>query len=227
MKRIYIASTKPEDWQRLLAVPKGQWKSGFSAKALAYCWENADGFPKEIARLFAESRIAAFQGIEALLILPEYKVQLPGHGKPSQNDVFVLAKAQGQLASIAVEAKVSEDFGPALENWCKEASDGKKCRLAFLAEQLGLPQNLPSDIRYQLLHRAASAVIEARKFNAKSAVMLVHSFGQDEQSFEDYRAFVKLLGASVEQEQLVLAKHVQGTDLYCGWVTGDAKYLNV
>jgi hypothetical protein len=35
---------------------------------------------------------------------------------------------------------------------------------------------VPDAIRYQLLHRAASVVIEAERFNASYAVLPVHSF---------------------------------------------------
>lgn len=227
MKRIFTASTQPEDWKRLLADPEKHWRTGFSAKALAHCWEDAGGLPEEIARLFAESNITAFQGIEVLLILPEYQVPLPGGRRPSQNDIFVLAKAQGRLISITVEGKVSEPFGPTLEEWKTEASKGKTRRLAFLREQLGLSQGLPLHIRYQLLHRAASAMVEAQRFNAKSAVMLVHSFSHNEEWFEDYQAFLNLLGVAAEPNQLVFVKHMQDIDLYCGWVRGDVKYLEM
>lgn len=225
MKRIFIASTQPRDWKRLLADPEKHWRTGFSAKSLAHCWEDADGFPQEIARLFAESNIPALQGIEVLLILPEYKVSLPGGRRPSQNDIFVLAKAQGQLISIAVEGKVSESFGPTLEKWDAKASKGKIHRLAFLKEQLGLSQDFPLHIRYQLLHRTASAIIEAQRFNAKSAVMLVHSFSQSEEWLEDYQAFLNLFEVRAEPNQLVFVKRTQGIDLYCGWAKGNAKYL--
>ena len=226
MKRIFIATTQPKDWKRLLAHPEKHWRTGFSAKSLAHCWEDTDNFPQEIARLFAESNIPAFQNIEVLLILPEYKVPLPGgHSSPSQNDIFVLAKAEGQLVSITVEGKVSEPFGPTLEEWNVRASKGKIRRLAFLKGRLGLSQYFPLHIRYQLLHRTASAIIEAQKFNAKSAVMLVHSFSQSEEWFEDYQAFLKLFEVAAEPNQLVFVKRTQGIDLYCGWARGNVKYL--
>jgi len=176
MKRIFVSSTSPDAWKCLLADPEKQWRTGFSARSLAYCWESVDGFPQEIERLFTETNIPAFRGIEPLVILPEYQVPLPGGSRPSQNDIFVLAKAQGQLISIAVEGKVSESFGPTLAEWNPANSNGKMRRLEYLKEQLDLSQALPPLIRYQLLHRAASAVIEAHRFTAKYAVMLVHSF---------------------------------------------------
>jgi len=50
MKSIYTPTQSVGDWQELLAAPKTQWRSGFSARSLAYAWEEADGLaqsPKE------------------------------------------------------------------------------------------------------------------------------------------------------------------------------------
>jgi hypothetical protein len=126
-----------------------------------------------------------------------------------------------------VEGKVSEPFGPTLEEWNATASEGKTRRLAFLRELLGLSQALPSHIRYQLCHRAASAIVEAQRFNAKNAVMLVHSFSQTDEWFEDYQAFLDLLEVTAGPNQLVFVKTLQGIDLYCGWVRGNERYLGV
>jgi len=49
MPRIFKFTSGPNDWQSLLADPVKQWRKGFSARTLAYCWEAADGFPPEVA----------------------------------------------------------------------------------------------------------------------------------------------------------------------------------
>jgi hypothetical protein len=225
MNRIYIPTADPHDWRRLLAAPEKHWRTGYSAKALSHCWEAADGFPPEIARLFSKSGIPELQGIEPLIIMPEHQVPLPGGARPSQNDLFVLAKAQGHLVSMTVEGKVSEPFGQSIEEWLKHASSGKLERLPFLKDRLGLTQDLPSHIRYQLLHRTASAVIEAVRFTAKIAVMIVHSFSQEDTWFEDYKRFVMLYGPRPVPNQLVFLTETQGVRLYSGWVRGEARWL--
>ncbi len=227
MKKIFIPAQNAEDWKKLLAKPEKQWRTGYSAKALAYCWQEAEGFPSEIVRLFAESEFPAFKNIEILLAIPEHQVMLPGGAHPSQNDLFVLAKGQGQVIAITVEGKVLEPFGQTLKEWRRDESPGKKDRLSFLEEQLGLTKSLPLTIRYQLLHRTASSVIEALRFNAGHAVMIVHSFSQNDQWFEDYQAFLELFGVHASPNQLVFLKETQGINLYCGWARGDAKYLKV
>ncbi|MFQ5736776.1 MAG: hypothetical protein ACE5GY_07935 [Thermodesulfobacteriota bacterium] len=226
MNKIYIPSRGPEDWQQFLAEPEKQWKKGYSAKALAYCWEEADGFPVCVKRIFDESGFPLFKGLELLFAFPEHQVPLPGGSRPSQTDLFVIARYSDELVSIAVEGKVKEPFGPSVGEWISNSSAGKERRLAFLCEQLGLESDAIKSIRYQLLHRTVSAILKARDLNASTAVMLVHSFCQDHTWFEDYQTFLKLFG---KEGQLNSIDHVgqrQGVDLYFAWVTGEAKYLN-
>jgi hypothetical protein len=228
MKRIFIPTTSADDWKKFLAEPDKQWRTGFSAKALAHCWEQADGFPAEIITVFSQSGISSFRKIELLLAFPEYQVSLPGGRRPSQNDLLVVAKgSDGQLIVIAVEGKVSEPFGLTLAEWSVPESAGKQERLRYIQLLLGLKDELPSLIRYQLLHRTASAVIEAHRFNAHSAVMLVHSFSQDALWFEDFQAFLGLFGVQPQFNQLYWLKELQGIHLYAGWVKGNQGFLAI
>ena len=112
--RIYIPATEPEDWRSLLADPQKHWRDGYSAKSVAYAWQQAKGFPREIQRVFENSEYPVFRNIEMLLAFPEHKVPLPGGLAASQNDLFVLARGDGQLISMTVEGKVSEtgDYKP-------------------------------------------------------------------------------------------------------------------
>ncbi len=222
MDRIYVPTNNPEDWQELLAEPDKHWKIGYSAKSLAYSWQEADGFPSSIQKVFNGSGIPTFHDIELLAAFPEYKVPLPGGVRASQNDVFVLARGDGELVSIMVEGKVSEPFGPTVDEWKQDKSKGKDIRLAYLLKELGLEESTQIDnIRYQLLHRTVSAIIEARKFTAGNALMLVHSFSQDNKWFDDYARFVGLFGVSAKPDSIVFVKNMGGIDLYCGWVKCD------
>jgi len=74
MNKIFIPANKPEDWKLLLAEPDKHWKTGYSAKALAYCWQEANGFPECVRNVFLKSEIELFQKIELLLAFPEYRV---------------------------------------------------------------------------------------------------------------------------------------------------------
>ena len=90
---------------------------------------------------------------------------------------------------------------------------------------LGLGGRDISKIRYQLLHRTASALLEAERFCAPNALMLVHSFSQTHQWFEDYAAFAGLYGQKAEPDTLVFAGKVGGKHLYLGWVVGEGEFL--
>ena len=224
MKRIYIPTTSANDWRQFLAEPEKQWRSGYSAKELAECWEQANGFPPEFQELFSKSDNPVLRELELLLAIPEYKVDLPGGKRPSQNDLFVLARAKDeQLVTITIEGKVSEPFGNTLETWLSDASKGKKTRLNFLCDILGLSNEPPLSIRYQLIHRTASAVIEAGRFNAKYAMMIVHSFSSEHKWLTDYQDFLSLFGASGEVNQLVKLPHPKSISVYAGWVVGKTK----
>lgn len=228
MLQFYLPTGEADDWKPFLAQPDLHWKPGFSARTLAYCWERSKerSFPAEVKALFATSGIQAFQAITPLLAFPEHGVSLPGSGGKSQSDLFVLAKdGGGQLMSIVVEGKVDEGFGKTLAQWYVDPSPGKQKRLKFLQATLDLPENLPLTIQYQLLHRTASAILEAQRFNAHNAIMLIHSFSPRNKSFEDYQAFAKLFDVAVTPDHLSLVKEVQGVSLYMGWVRGDPQCL--
>ena len=94
--KIYIPARKPEDWRHLLAEPQKHWRDGYSAKSLALAWHRNSGFPAEVRRIFDNSDYPVFRNAELLLAIPEHKVPLPGGGNPSQNDLFALAKGDGQ-----------------------------------------------------------------------------------------------------------------------------------
>ncbi|CAG9165211.1 hypothetical protein LMG23992_00355 [Cupriavidus laharis] len=159
-----------------------------------------------------------------LLGIPEHQVALPGGSTKSQNDVWVLGKRDGELVSIAVEGKVAEPFDRTVAEWLERETPGKHVRLQFLGKTLGLSE-MPSTIRYQLLHRTASAILEAERFNAAHALMLVHSFSQTHDWFEDYQAFAALFGIEAELNRVHRAKRVGKVTLHLGWVCGSAEYL--
>lgn len=216
MTLILVPTVGVDDWRRLLADPDLHWKPECSAHSLAHCWQSVNGFPASVQRLFDSTGL--FPGIEALLVLPEHQVPLPGGNRPSQTDAWVLARWSSGLLSIAVEGKTAESFGPTLAEWTRDASPGKQERLSFLLQTLGLSERPSDDIRYQLLHRTASALIEAKRFHAGNAVVLVHSFSTRDEGFADYSRFVGLFGASAEVGGLVSASPRGAIGLYFGWV---------
>jgi hypothetical protein len=225
MERILSFTTCPDDWRQYLADPVKHWKSGYSARTLAYCWEAADGFPTEVANGFKQTNEPLLANLEPLLAVPEFKVSLPGGSRASQNDIFVLARSSAGPVCIMVEGKVNESFGPTLDEWRSDASEGKGKRLEFLLQTLRIAAVPRGDIRYQLLHRAASAIITAEQYHAVAAVVLVHSFSEQRTGWRDYEAFLNLFGLQALSDVVQRLPNVSPIPLFAAWITGDGCFL--
>ncbi len=218
MSRVLIPTKGPEDWQRFLAEPEKQWKRGYSAMAAALSWEAAVGLPPEIDQLLGGS-------VDLLLAIPEHKVPLPGGGHESQCDVFALARSGDETFAIAVESKVNEPFGPTVEEWMVNASKGKIERIRFICDLLGLDNPPAGNLRYQLFHRSAAAVLESARFKTDQAVMIVQSFSQDHRWFEDFQAFASLFGHQAEVGKALVTDLPSGRPLTLGWAVGSKAFL--
>ena len=225
MSKILAFTSGPDDWQALLADPVKHWRSGYSARTLAYCWEAADGFPPEVAQALSQSDSPLLADLTPVLAVPEFKVPLPGGVRASQNDIFVLARSAAGPVSIMVEGKVNESFGPTLHRWIGEASPGKQERLSFLIRSLGLRSQPQGAIRYQLLHRAASAIITGEQYHAAAAVLVVHSFSERQAGWLDYQAFTHLFGVDAVQGTVQPLGGRSRIPLFGAWVVGDQSFL--
>ena len=226
MGAIFPFHSRLADWQALLANPAKQWRAGFPARTLAHCWAAADGFPPEVASAFSAASAPLFSGLTPILGIPEFKVPLPGD-RSSQNGIFLLARSHAGPVSIMVEGKVDEAFGPLLGDWLEDASpaSGKKDRLAFLLKTLGLAAQPDPTIRYQLLHRAASAVLAGEQYRAVAAVLLVHSFSRRQAGWDDFAAFCRLFGATAQAGRVERLPGEQAVPLFAVWVPGDQRFL--
>jgi hypothetical protein len=119
-----------------------------------------------------------------------------------------------------VEGKAREDFGPTVSQWRRKTSTkGYHLRWDHVLENTGPLESVPEDIRYQLLHRTASAVIVARRLHAACAVMIVQSFvpSDKENHFGDFAKFVALYNRDAAKGRLIFLNDVGGVHLYCGW----------
>lgn len=80
------------------------------------------------------------------------------------------------------------------------ASAGKEDQLRFLCSELWQAYPPPGQIRY---HRTVSAVLEAKRFGASEAAMVVHSFSPMNEWLGDYQAFLRMFGLLDEVDQAV------------------------
>lgn len=161
-----------------------------------------------------------------LLALPEYKASSPVYStRLPQNDIFVLAKGNNELISIMVDGKASEPFGDTVADLLKDRNRTKKKRLQFLLKKLQIENMDVDTIRYPILDRTAAALIEAEKFNAQNALILIHSFSWLNRWLRDFKRFVSLFGMKGKVNSISGPVVISGINLYFGWVRGDKKYL--
>ncbi len=228
MKRIFIPTQSPSDWQPLLAKPASHWKKSYSAMTTAACWEEANGdLPAEVKRTLETSGQCELEGLKLLAAIPEWEVALPGGQRPSHTDVLAFASNKVGLVVIGVEAKVDEPFGPTLGEKRLEPSNGQDERIHYLHSVLGLERPMGDEIRYQLLHRTVSTIRTAQDFHASSAVMLVHSFSPKSRWREDFSAFCSAMGTESVTPDLFVVTSFNTPRLYLAWCAGNTRFLDV
>jgi len=209
--RIPRSTKGPDDWKQFLADPEKQWRKGYSAMACAWSWEKAKGLPTEIAELLG-------QDAKLILAVPEHKVSIPGRGGDSQCDVFALVRRSATLIAAAIEAKVNESFDKTVSDWLAVGGQNRRDRLDGLCDILGASRKNLDGLRYQLFHRTAAAILEADRFGADEAAMIVQSFSPEQMWRDDFDAFVAHLGADSDGggHSLALA---DGKKLFLGWAS--------
>lgn len=245
MKRIFIPTQNPSDWEPFLANP-AHWKKGCSAMATAASWEAANGeMPKEIVGFLNNSGLEALAGLELLAALPEWKVSFkPEGGTPSRTDVMAFTRNKNGLVVIAVEAKVKEPFNEKLPQRTARIKELLKVLqledlMKHLPDALQLEKLTEGPLKikeikklikpYQLFHRTASAIKTARDFHASTAIMLVHSFSETKNHYAKFKSFCDVMGGKevVSNYDLFVVPRFNGPKLYLGWCQGDSNFLEV
>lgn len=221
MSRFFHAKkiTNPKDVIPYLADPERHWKEGKSACELAHSWVNAAGIPGSVRDVL--NTCPDYDGAVLVEGLFEHEVDLRTPGRASQTDLLAFVKLKVEsdhgYAVIAVEGKENEPFCVPVSTW--NDSPGKKFRLGRLCATLGLRVADVAEIKYQLLHRTASAIYEAQRYQTTRAVMLVHSFSVTNASFHHFQAFAEVMGIPVQAVNRVSGERVcEGIRLRLAWV---------
>ena len=196
--RLYGAPlTLPLEVKPLLRDPELHWKKGRSAYEAAHSWiragqKEAGGFPRRVREVISSAPEWAEMEIVAGFF--EHATALDTQRGPSSNDVLVVCGVASGLGVLAIEAKAGESFGERIMDWNK--TEGRARRLTWACELLGVNEDACGGLRWQLFHRTASALIEARRFRAAHAVMIVHDFGNEPSWTDDYAAFADAIGVT-------------------------------
>lgn len=217
MIRFYaMPMSKPEDVRPCLGDPERHWRKGYSALELATSWMHARGFPLSVRAVLDQDPL--WRSATMLDGFFERQVDLKTRGFPSQADLVVLSRLDSGLGVIAVEGKVREPFGKIVRDW--NTSNGREERLASLCRAIGADRTKVNSLRYQLFHRAASALFEAERYGAQHALMLVHSFSEAGDSLSDFQAFCRVVGfGEVGKGQISAPRRCGDVDMQLGWVS--------
>ena len=207
----YKRLTTVDDWRGLAGEDK--WVPMRSAYELAHCWQQFGGLPGPIARALDTSGNKILRGISVDLCLVEKPVFLDSRIAPSMTDLTAYGRnARGDAVVLAVEGKADEPFASRVWAWVRGdeknptvSADPRRTRLRrleFLSNHLSKEIPPDSTLRYQLLHRTVSAVLEAQLHGAVAAVVLVHAFGREAaDNLSDFSEFLTELGGTWGDER--------------------------
>lgn len=234
---LYVPLLEPEDVVRHLGSQEQHWKAGRSAHALTVLWSKSAGFPRAIQAALTKHPV--FKSAVLIDAFLERKVDLGSAGRPSQTDLLAIVGLDQGIATIAVEGKAGEPFDEYVDVWLRgksksgeEGRKGREHRLERFCETFELSREAALPLRYQLLHRSACAIYEAKRYRTKVAAFLVHSFSKDPRGFADFSAFLQALGLEPPaQGELVGPIKRDGVSLYAGWIadeppSDDVPYLD-
>ena len=216
VRRLHVPLRRPEDVIPHLGAPH-HWKEGRSAKSLVDQWWTANDFPPTIRALLDQA--PEWRGAELVDAFAERCTDLgDGRASHSQSDLLAVVGLADGLGVISIEAKVDEGFDRTVDVWRAQPSPGKSVRLDKLCTLFNLNPNNVGALRYQLLHRTASAVIEARRYRAKHCAMIVQSWSTDRDGFADYATFFAALGLhDLEPGRISRLLSIAGVELRTGW----------
>jgi len=220
LTRIAVPLLKSEDVIPHLGKPT-HWKQGRSAKAVADSWFQANDLPPRVRAVLEQS--PEFKDAELIDAWLERCTDLGDRrGSATQTDLLAILGIRDELAVMAVEAKATESFGPLVSEWIGEGGEGKEDRLKRLCDLLGFDRANVGDLRYQLFHRTAAAILEARRYRAKKAVLMVHSFCEDATGLPDFVRFYERMGVQgCARDALSQPVQVSGARLWIGWTSDE------
>jgi Domain of unknown function (DUF6946)/HD domain len=205
----------PQDARAYLADPIRHWRPKYSAFELAHAWIKSSHTPEPVDDLLKQA-LGEYELLEGFF---EKETPLGTAGRPSQTDLLLVLRSKDGLAVAAIEGKAREPFGDYVKDW-NDGTPSKRTRLDDLRTRLGIPASGIEKLRYQLLHRTVAALLEAERYGAETALMIVHAFGDPTDSFRDFSAFTAALGVDTTEKNILSPpKVLGGVTLRLGWAS--------
>ncbi|QDZ06316.1 hypothetical protein FPZ24_01555 [Sphingomonas panacisoli] len=218
IRRIHAPLLTPEDAIPHLGAPH-HWKEGRSAKSLIDQWWSANAIPQSVKLMLDQA--PEWRGADLVDAFVERCTDL-SDGRPShsQSDLLAIVGIVDRLGVLAVEAKVDEGFDKTVDEWRSGSSAGKEARLQKLCALFGLDPQAVGHLRYQLFHRTASAIIEAKRYRVRQAAMIVQSWSSARIGLDDFRAFFAAIGLpDLRDGEFSTVIMIDDVALRTGWVT--------
>jgi hypothetical protein len=190
------------DWQRLSSNHRVENRSAY---LLDQRWLAKSGsFPAKM-RAILESSSGLNDALTPVFAVAEHIAILDTLTAPSRTDLMVYCKKKRGTAVVGIEAKCDEPFDKRVAWWVRDADsrvdyrdfpvrNSRARRLRFLGDLLGFQVHHDSMLRYQLLHRTVAILLEARRIQASTAVVVIYAFSESKENWADYRAFAEQLG---------------------------------
>jgi hypothetical protein len=216
IRRLHVPMRAAADVIPHLGKPH-HWKEGRSAKLLVDQWWAANALPASIIGLLNQAD--EWRGAELVDAFVERQTDLKdGRPSHSQSDLLAIVALADCLGIVAIEAKVDEGFDKTVGEWLVSGGAGKAVRLAKLCDLFGRKPADVAGLRYQLFHRTASAILEARRYRARQAVMIVQSWCPSASGISDFLAFLHAIDVPCEiPGKLSDARVFDGVALRVGW----------
>lgn len=214
-----------DDW--IEAVGRKNWVPSYSAYECAMRWRGVTSvLPEPLNYVMRNSGIEVLQGLRPESIVAEHAVFLDTLTTPSRTDIMAFcSNSTHDRVVVAVEAKSREPFSDRVFRWIRTADRTvsaqqqklfdvsnaivvrKERRLAFLNQVLGTNIDINSELRYQLVHRTASAVLEARNLRAKAAIVVIQAFQPSVENLFDFSDYLDALNVSGATKNRVLGPY--------------------
>lgn len=220
--RIGVPLLRPEDVIPHLGQGELHWRQGYSAKAVADSWFAANDLPPAVRAVLEQA--PEYRGAVLVDAWLERETVLPwGKGRPTQTDLLAIIATDEGIAVLGIEAKVKESFGPLVSEWLAQGGDNRRARLTGLCGLFGVDPAAVGHLRYQLFHRVAGSILEARRYRTNCAVVLVQSFCPDRTGLADFQAFAGAMGFGVVEPNGISAlRQCAEVEVRIGWVIDTA-----
>jgi len=177
-------------------------------------WQASAGFPPEIARLLNTNDTTARATL--ILAIPGHEVQLARGARAAPADLWVLARTTRGLLSIVVDGNAKSNAASFADARVDRPLAPWNALWSLL--EIDPARHEHADARF--VHCTVGALLEARRFFAVAAAVIVHAVDAGHDSFADLQRFVAVMGGRLNgRGHLAPVPAREGIELFFGCAT--------